>query len=69
MNDPWNRCDVCGKFIAMADFDKGAIRHMVTPDAYGTRETWETLCIDHGPLCEVSAPKREKQLDKGAELE
>ena len=48
MTDPWNRCDACGKFIAMGDFDKGAVRHMLTPDAYGTHETWETLCIKHG---------------------
>lgn len=46
--DLWNRCDVCGKFIAMDDFDKGAVRYMVNPDAYGCEETWETLCVKHG---------------------
>jgi len=48
MTDPWNRCDVCGKFIAMEDFDNGAIRHMITPDSDRSREEWETLCIKHG---------------------
>jgi hypothetical protein len=47
-NDPWNRCDVCGKFIAMDDFDKGAVRYCVTPDSEFSRETWETLCVKHG---------------------
>jgi hypothetical protein len=53
--DTWNRCDVCGKFIAMNDFGKGAIRHMLTPDAEGFTETWETLCIKHA--------KEDKQSD------
>jgi hypothetical protein len=48
MSDPWNRCDVCGKFIAMRDFEKGAVRHMVTPDSDRSREEWETLCLKHG---------------------
>jgi hypothetical protein len=45
--DCWNRCDVCGKFIAMADFNRGAIRRFVAPDSELTRETWETLCCIH----------------------
>lgn len=45
--EPWNRCDVCGKFIAMDDFDKGATRHMLTPDSDRSREEWKTLCIEH----------------------
>lgn len=48
MADPWNRCDVCGKFIAMNDFGRGAVRFMVTPDSDRSRETWETLCLKHG---------------------
>ncbi len=48
MTDLWNRCDVCGKFIAMHDFDKGAVRYCVTPDSDRSRETWETLCVQHG---------------------
>jgi hypothetical protein len=46
--DPWNRCDACGKFIAMDDFDKGAVRHMVMPDSDRSSEEWETLCVEHG---------------------
>lgn len=45
--DPWNRCDVCGRFIAMDDFDNGAIRRMLTPDSDRSREEWETLCKAH----------------------
>jgi hypothetical protein len=43
----WNRCDVCGRFIAVEDFDRGAIRHLVYPDSYSTHETYETLCPNH----------------------
>jgi hypothetical protein len=45
--DCWNRCGVCGKFIAMADFDRGAIRRLVHPDTEFTCEKWETLCCTH----------------------
>ena len=44
----WNRCDVCGRFIALEDFERGAIRHLIYPDSEFTRETWETLCRHHG---------------------
>lgn len=48
MNEPWNRCDVCGKFIPYKDFDKGvAIRRLETPDSIYTKETYETLCKEH----------------------
>lgn len=43
----WNRCDVCGKFIAISDFDTGAIRRLLTPDSHRSREEWETLCAKH----------------------
>jgi hypothetical protein len=43
----WNRCDSCGRFIALMDFDKGAVRRLIYPDSELTCETWETLCIDH----------------------
>lgn len=44
----WNRCDICGKFIAMKDFDSGfAIRYMVTPDSEYSTEDYETLCREH----------------------
>lgn len=40
----WNRCDMCGKFIALNDFDAGAIRRLLTPDSDWSREQYETLC-------------------------
>jgi len=43
----WNRCDVCGKFIAMEDFDLGAVRRLIYPDSDHSVETWETLCLEH----------------------
>lgn len=43
--DHWNRCDVCGKFIAIADFDNGAVRVMATPDTAFSAESYETMCI------------------------
>jgi hypothetical protein len=45
--DFWNRCDACGRFIAMEDFDRGAVRTLVYPDSELTRETWKTLCRIH----------------------
>jgi hypothetical protein len=47
MSHIWNRCDVCGRFIAIADFDNGAVYRLVSPDSEFTRETWETLCRKH----------------------
>jgi hypothetical protein len=44
MSDPWNRCDVCGKFISMSDFPSPATRNLVYPDSELTKETWETFC-------------------------
>jgi hypothetical protein len=41
------RCDVCGRFIKISDIGKGATHELVTPDAEGTRETFETLCAKH----------------------
>jgi hypothetical protein len=45
--DTWNRCDVCGKFIAIDDFDHGATRRLLTPDSDRSKEEWQTLCINH----------------------
>jgi hypothetical protein len=45
--DPWNRCDVCGRFIAYADFADGAARVLLTPQSDLSEETFETLCKDH----------------------
>lgn len=45
MNEHWNRCDVCGKFISFDDLAMGkARRELVTPDTAFTAETYETLC-------------------------
>lgn len=46
----WNRCDVCGKFIALHDFPERATRRCVAPDSEFTRETWETLCVSHSTV-------------------
>lgn len=54
MSDPWNRCDVCGRFISYAALDDGsATRHQLTPDSHLTREEYETLCGDHSVLQEM----------------
>ena len=49
----WNKCDVCGRFIAIKDFGNGAIRKLLTPDSHFSNETYETLCVicadRHGP--------------------
>jgi hypothetical protein len=45
---PWNRCDACGRFIAIKDFIEGdAARKLIYPASEFTIETWETLCHDH----------------------
>lgn len=39
----WNRCDVCGRFIGMKEFEQGAaIRNLVTPDSWYSDEEYET---------------------------
>lgn len=40
----WNRCDVCGRFIALDDFECGAVRRLIAPSSHFTREEFETLC-------------------------
>lgn len=46
----WNRCDVCGRFVSMANLDSGvATRHMALPDSDFSAETYETLCRSHSP--------------------
>jgi hypothetical protein len=51
-HDPWNRCDVCGRFIPLDHFEDhgGAIRKLLTPDSDRSIEEWETLCIEHSGL-------------------
>ncbi len=44
----WNRCDHCGRFIALKDFKKGWARcKLETPSSHFTAETYETLCKKH----------------------
>lgn len=44
----WNRCDVCGQFIALSSFECcEATRRLITPDSHFTKEEYETLCIKH----------------------
>ncbi len=44
----WNRCDICGQFIAFSDFDVGTANcRMVSCDAEGSCEDYETLCGKH----------------------
>jgi hypothetical protein len=49
-HDPWNRCDVCGRFIPLDDFPDRAVRALITPDSEFSREEWETLCKEHSGL-------------------
>lgn len=50
--DLWNRCQACGKLIALRDFLEGggASHELINLDAYGCEESWETLCKDHSGL-------------------
>ncbi len=44
----WNRCDECGRLIALDDFWKGiALRQLVEPDNEFGPEKYETLCKQH----------------------
>lgn len=54
----WNRCDVCGHFIAMADFESGAaLREMTTPDSAYSMESYKTLCrCAHGRAVAYTRP-------------
>lgn len=46
--DIWNRCDICGQFISIKDFESGsAIRQLLTPDSDYSSEEYETLCYKH----------------------
>lgn len=57
----WNRCDVCGQFIALHWFDCGeATRDLVTPDSDYSKETWETLCPTHNERQVIDSGKEEK---------
>lgn len=38
-NKPWNKCCICGKFIAYDDFTNGKTITEYTPDSEFTEET------------------------------
>ena len=41
------RCNVCGRFIALKDFQTGARCRLVTPDSHVSRETYDITCKEH----------------------
>lgn len=42
------KCDVCGRYIPMKDFESGAACHrMIAPDSHRSSEEYETLCRRH----------------------
>ena len=44
-NNTWNKCDNCGTYIPMADFEQEkAIRKFILPDSDYSTEEYETLC-------------------------
>lgn len=48
MNQHWNKCDSCGRFVAFADIETGkARRALITPDSFYSNEYFETLCPFH----------------------
>lgn len=52
------KCDACGRFIAIDDFDKGAERYLATPDSEFTSEEYVTLCIKHArPSASAPCPR------------
>lgn len=66
---PWNRCDVCGRFILLADFmrkDRPAIRRLLTPDSEFSRETFETLCPAHS-VSEGGDPRGKEEARQGGQ--
>lgn len=56
----WNRCDVCGKFISIKDFESGEAIRNCTPDTEFTSEYYETFCKEHAPMTTTLPPERHK---------
>lgn len=44
----WNRCDICGKYISIADFDSKKAKRTISYDYYGS-EVYDTFCKKHNP--------------------
>ncbi len=48
MKNLWNRCQNCGRFIALDDIaDGNALHQLLEPDSDLGVEKWETIC----PAC------------------
>lgn len=46
--NPWNRCESCGRFIPHVDFELGLARRvLIEPDNAFGPEQWETTCYKH----------------------
>jgi hypothetical protein len=41
----WNKCDYCGKFISIEDFDTGKASRKFTPDSHYSVESFENKCF------------------------
>ena len=53
----WNRCDVCGQFIALNDFASGAARRaLLEPSSDFGTEQWVTECTAHREPPKEKAP-------------
>jgi CRISPR/Cas system-associated protein Cas10 (large subunit of type III CRISPR-Cas system) len=61
---PWNRCEVCGRFISYDDIeDDKAIHRMITPDSDMSCEEFETLCSKHyKPMSKLPAKNKSLQM-------
>jgi len=73
MGGAQNRCMYCGRFIGYDEFiNESAVNKLLTPDAYGVEEVWETYHTE----CEAkevakcgsrSAPEQEPEKPASAE--
>jgi len=62
VKDPWNKCDVCGRFIPYCDFEKGDASHkMITPDSDVSYEQFETFCKNHNQRNTMKKSKLTRQ--------
>lgn len=48
--DDWRKCDYCGRYIAIHDFETdSAIRHLISEDTSYSSEDWEVCCKECKP--------------------
>jgi ribosomal protein S27E len=58
---PWNKCDWCGRFISLADFDSGkATRKLLYHDTAFSHESYKNKCAS----CNRTTIKSERKHDK-----